>query len=166
MSRYYYAGGRRVELEADEELVAVDQKLAEAAGVTPRVDTTSTRKLPGGVIVAPRSDIDDKALATLRKAGALRPVYRHDRALLVALPEVRVEFDNAKQRKAVLDAISTAPYDVDVSEESDDRIVLRPRSGLSDDALAVANHVYERAPPAASSVRFLQFVPRPDQKSR
>ena len=162
MTRYYYAGGRRVDLEADDALVAVDQERAEAAGVKAAADTASARRLPGGVVIAARSDISGPQLAALTRAGALRPVYRHHRALMVAMPEIRVEVDTAKQRKAVFDAISSAPFAVEVADETSERIVLRPCSGLSDDALAVANYVYEHAHPAAAAVRFVQFVPRPD----
>jgi len=159
MTAYYYAGGRRVTLETDDEHVAIDSQAASAAGIE-KSAKNPLRKLPGGVVVAVRSDLDEKQLASLRTAGALRPVYRHDRALLVPLPEIRVEFDNAKQRKSVQAAIAKAPHAVEITEESDDRIVLRPRSGLSDEALAVANYLYEQAHPAASSVRFVQIVPR------
>jgi hypothetical protein len=160
MSRYYYAGGRRVDLETDDELVAVDEKAADLAGVQVETGSEQVRRLPGGVIVSPRSGFSDARLDTLARAGALRPVYRHAATVLVALPEIRVEFDSAKQRKAVKDAIPSAPYDVVVSDESTRGLVLRPTSGSSDDTLAVANYIYERAHPAAASVRFVQFVPK------
>jgi hypothetical protein len=54
---------------------------------------------------------------------------------------------------------------VSVVNESENGLVLRPTSGLSDDTLAVANYIYERAQPAAASVRFVQFVPKPETRS-
>ncbi|WP_258187292.1 hypothetical protein [Variovorax sp. WS11] len=42
--------------------------------------------------------------------------------------------------------------------------MLKPASGRSTDALKAANEIYEQAHPAASSVRFLQFLARPDPK--
>jgi hypothetical protein len=158
---YYYAGGRRIELEAADEFVALDEKSADAAGLAVDVGDAPVRRLPGGVVIAQRSQIDDARLASLSKSGALRPVFKRDRALIVALPEIRVEFDNAEQRQAVKAAIAEAPVEVTVSNESASGLVLRPTSGLSDDTLAVANYVYERAHPAAASVRFVQFVPKP-----
>jgi hypothetical protein len=162
MARYYYAGGKRIELETDDELVAVDEKVASVAGEQIAVAAANTRRLPGGVTVVPRADVDHIHLERLAQAGALRPVFRRGATVLVALPEIRVEFDTAKQRKAIKDAIPGAPHDVVVSDESSSGLVLRPKSGSSDDTLAVANYLYEQAHPLASSVRFVQFVPKRD----
>ena len=164
MDRYYYAGGQRVPIEADETQVAVDQGRADAAGLRSmlaRVAGMGGPRLPGGVILAPRSSLDENGMDRLRKAGALRPVYRHQGAVMVALPEIRIEVDDEKQRKAVIASIPRAPHPVEISEDTEDRLVLRPKSGSGDDALDVANFVFEQAHPAAASVRFVQFVPKP-----
>jgi hypothetical protein len=162
MTRYYYAGGQRIALEPDDRYVAVDEKAADAAGVP--VDAAAgqapTRRLPGGVIVSPRSSLRQAELTRLSQAGALRPVYRRDRSILVPLAEIRVEYDNAKQRAAVKAAIPKAPCEAEVSDESADGLMLRPTSGRSEDALALANYIFEKAHPAAASVRFVQFVPK------
>jgi hypothetical protein len=162
VARYYYAGGRRIELETDDEHVAVDEMRARAAGLDAEVERASAgaSRLPGGVVLTPRASLDEKRLASLRQADALRPVYRRDRAVVVALPEVRVEFDHPSQRRAVMDALANAPHRVTVSDETKDGLVLQPTSGSSDDALSLANYVYEHARPAAASVRFVQFVPK------
>lgn len=162
MQRYYYAGGRRVELEADDDLVAVDRTRATAAGVDidPDGPAAATRQT-GEVVLAHRSALDEKRLAGLRGAGALGPVFRRDRAVVVPMPEVRVEFDDSEQRRAVKAALATSPHGVEIAEDSKDRMVLRLSSGSGDEALTVANYLYERAHPAASSVRFVQFVPKP-----
>lgn len=165
MTRYYYAGGRRVEIEPDDRYVAVDEKVADAAGVRVSAGDTPVHRLPGGVIVSPRSELSQAGLEQLSQAGALRPVFRRDRSMVVPLPEIRVEFDNATQRAAVRAAIPGAPFEAQVSDENADGLVLRPASGRSDDALALANYIYEEAHPAAASVRFVQFVPKPDVKS-
>jgi len=162
MTRYYYAGGRRIELEPDDQYVAVDERAAGAAGVPVETGHALVRRLPGGVTVSPRSSLSEARLDRLSQAGALRPVYRRDRSVLVPLPEIRVEYDNAKQRAAVKAAIPRAPCEAEVFDESPDGLVLRPTSGRSDDALALANYIYEHARPAAASVRFVQFVPKPE----
>lgn len=161
MTRYYYAGGQRIALEADDAHVAVDERRASAAGLGGPTGDEAARRLPGGVVLAERARVDGERLAGLRKAGALRPVFRHGHNLMVALPEIRVEVDNARQRKAVHDALSGVPHAVVVSSESAETLVLSPTSGASDDALDVANYLYEHAKPAASSVRFVQVMPRP-----
>ena len=161
MTRYYYAGGQRIDLEPDDRYVAVDEKAADAAGI--RVDEpgeSASRRLHGGVIVSPRSGFSDARLERLWQAGALRPVYRRHQSMVVPLPEIRVEYDNPKQRAAVKAAIPTAPCGAEISDENADGLVLRPTSGRSDDALALANYIYENARPAAASVRFVQFLPK------
>ncbi|MEO7855290.1 MAG: hypothetical protein ABIR94_24010 [Rubrivivax sp.] len=162
MTRYYYAGGRRIALEPDDQYVAVDEKAAGAAGLPLEAGNAPVRRLPGGVTVSPRSSLSEARLERLSQAGALRSVYRRDRSMLVALPEIRVEYDNPKQRAAVKAAIPQAPCEAEVSDESAHGLVLRPTSGRSDDALVLANYIYEQAHPAAASVRFVQFVPKLD----
>lgn len=163
MGRYYYANGRRVPIEQDDTQVAVDLRSADAAGLKTVLEGVSGPRLPGGVVLAPRAALDEAGLKRLREVGALQPVYRHDKSVMVALPEIRVEFDDERQRQAVLDSIDRAPHPVEISEQGEDRLLLRPTSGSGDDALDVANFVFEQAQPAASSIRFVQFVPRPER---
>jgi hypothetical protein len=169
VGEYYYAGGRRVAIESDVIHVAVDRQLARAAGLGAAVDGLLPRRatsLPGDVLLAERASIDERELAHLREAGALRPVYRREASVMVPLPEIRVELDDPAQRAAVLAAVATAPFRVEIVEDAQDRLVLVPRSGSSEHALAVANFIYERARPAAAAVRFVQVVPRPSRRKR
>lgn len=162
---YYYAGGKKIELETDDDHIAIDRAAAPASLIEELIGgTKAARELPGGVVVAPRASISASELAALRAAGALRPVFRRDRAMLVALSEVRVEVDTVHQHDAVKTFLSTSKYDVIVAEESDSQFVLTPVSGSPVDALNAANAIYEQAHPAASSVRFVQYVPRPKLK--
>ena len=163
MDAYYYAGGRKIELEHDDEHVAVDQQAAKRAGLeTPEATQGATRRPASDVVLADRTAIGSKLLARLREAGALQPVYKRERAMLVPMPEARIEFDNPEQRHAVLNLLAELelpPHTI--AEETDDWIVVRATSGDGKDAMTIANRIYERAHPAASSVRFLQFVPKP-----
>jgi hypothetical protein len=164
MSESYYAGGRKVELDRDEEYVAVVQEAAHRAGLDAQVETASkdSPRRGGGVVLAERSALGEKTIASLSDAGALQPVYRNNQAVMVALPEVRIEFDTAEQRNAVMDVLSdrdTLPHTI--SHNTDSGMVVEPVSGKGDDALKIANEVQERGHPAAASVRFIQFVPKP-----
>jgi len=163
MSTYYYAAGQKVHLDLDEEHVAVDQAAANAAGLGAKVgaDSTTTVRAGAGVVVAPRSSLSPDTLQQLHEAGALQPVYRRDNASIVAMPEVRVEFDTPDQRRKVMRFLSPNASDVSVTEDTADRLVLRPISGHGEDALNLANRIQEHAKPAAASVRFVQFVPKP-----
>jgi hypothetical protein len=163
MGAYYYASGRRIELDRDDEYVAIDRSAAKRAGLDEQLPPDA--KAAGAtvsVVVAPRSELDAQTLASLRQAGAIQSVYRRDRAVMVPLPEVRAEFDSAEQRTAVLRVLDEGdlpPHTI--KENSDERIVIAPASGLGDDALKIANEIYERASPAAASPRFIQIVPKP-----
>ena len=164
MSESYYAGGRKVELDRDEEYVAVDQNAAEKAGLAAQVEKASkdSPRAGGGVALVPRSALDKKTIASLRDAGALHPVYRHNQAVMVALPEVRVEFDTAEQRRAVMDVLAESDaLPPSVSESTDAGLTVRPESGSGVDALKIANEIHERGEDAEASVRFIQFVPKP-----
>src|SRR5262245_18748767 len=104
MGECYYAGGRKVELDRDDEYVAVVQEAAQQAGLAAQFET-ATKDMPrkgGGVVLAQRFALDEKTVASLRDAGALQPVYRSNDAVMVALPEVRIEFDTAEQCNAVM----------------------------------------------------------------
>ncbi len=161
MKSYYYAGGRKIELEADDEHVAVDRVVAEAAGLTGSAIGVGLPDLRSGVVLSEKSSLGDNLLDSLHGAGALRPVFRHNQAVLVALPEVRVEYDDLTQRNAVKKLLASDFHDAAISEETDDRMILTPRSGDARDALKMANKIFENAHPAASSVRFVQFIPKP-----
>lgn len=159
MRPYYYAGGQKVELEPDDEHVALDRTAAAKTGAAEPAN--STRSAAGGVVVVERTAIDDDTMAKLRKEGAVQTVYRRNRALVVPLPEVRIEFDRPDERRAVLDLLSKIGTPHTIAENTDDRLVVAPASGRGDDALRLANEVYERAHPAAASPRFVQIVPKP-----
>ncbi|WBL80994.1 hypothetical protein I3J27_11440 [Bradyrhizobium xenonodulans] len=163
MSTYYYASGQKVELEPDEEHVAIDQAAAKEAGLDAKVsaDSGTAVRAGAGFLVTPRSSLTPDIIQLLQEAGALQPVYRRDKAVIVAMPEVRVEFDTPDQRRKVMRFLSPNASDVSVTEDTTDRLVLRPVSGHGEDALDLANRIQEHAKPAAASVRFVQFVPKP-----
>lgn len=168
MGAYYYASGRKVQLEKDEEHVAIDQKAAEKAGLDAQVRAASEGmpRQGGGIILAQRSALGEETMVSLRSAGALKPVYRRAAAVIVALPEIRVEFDTPEQRRAVMDVLAEDhAFPHKISESSGDRLIVSPTSGDGEDALKLANEIYERARPASASVRFIQFVPKPTVRS-
>ncbi|MBV8292577.1 MAG: hypothetical protein JOY55_12330 [Mycobacterium sp.] len=116
----------------------------------------------GGVVVVPRVALDEQTIASLSDAGALQPVYHHNNAVVVALPEVRVEFDTAEQRRAVMDVLAeNEALPQNIAQSTDDFLTVRPASGSGVDALKIANEIHERGHDADASVRFIQFVPKP-----
>lgn len=164
MSESYYVGDQKVELDRVDDYVAVDQKAAHDAGLDDELAMASkeAQRQGGGVVVVPRFALGDEAIASLSDAGALQPVYRRDNAVIVPLPEVRVAFDSAEQRRAVLDVLAeSAALPSDISQSTEGRLIVRPESGSGVDALRIANEIHERGNHADASVRFIQFVPRP-----
>lgn len=159
MGRYYYAGGRRVAIAKDARRLAVDRPRARAAGLGPAVEGLPARQLPGEVLLIERSAIEESLLRKLRNAGALRSVYRREAALLVPLPEIRVELDDARQREAVMRSLASAPYAANVTEPVENWLLVTPKSGSGEEAIDIANHLHETARPGAASVRFLQLLP-------
>jgi hypothetical protein len=160
MDAYYYASGKKIELDHDPDYIAVDERAATQAGVD--IPASATAHAANGIIVATRSAVPEETLDRLRNAGALQRVFKRDRALIIPLPEVRIEVDNPRQRAAVLKALDEVGERQTIADEGGERIVVKPASGDGADALKIANHVYEQAKPAAASVRFMQFVPKPD----
>jgi hypothetical protein len=168
MGESYYAGDRKIELDRAEDYVAVDQKAAKSAGLEKQVATAGgdAPRQGGGVVLMQRSALSEKTLTALHDAGALQPVYRRDPAVMVALPEVRVEFDTPEQRRAVTaDLADDSELPPSVSESTDIGLTVRPTSGDGADALKIANKIHESGHAAAASVRFIQFVPKPMVRS-
>lgn len=167
MSPYYYAGGKRVDLQPDKEHVAVDRVAARTAGLDATLSAAAKASASGSaiVLVAPRSSVPVEDIERLRAAGAIQSVYRHDRAVVVVMPEVRIEFDNPQQRSRVMKTLGD-PSKYIIVEETSERVIVRPVSGRGDDALKLANRIHEKAKPASVSPRFVQFVPNPDTRTR
>jgi hypothetical protein len=164
MARYFYAGGERQELELADDLVAVDARRAAEVGLGSVVSALRIRsKLPGGMAIVEHAAIDEALREKLRSAGVVQSVYRHGSALVVPLPEVRVELEGG-QREAVRQAMKTSHVGAEVTDDTPERLSLRPVSGSGDDALDLANFIHEKAQPAASSVRMVQVVPKPSVK--
>jgi hypothetical protein len=163
VQRYYYAGGKRVELQVDPDRVGVDSARAANAGLEAelaRAQKAGTR-LPGGIFVVKRSVFTKAEISRLDAAGAARTVYRVGAVTTVPMPEVRVEFGKGRLA-ATLAAAKSAGVAAQIDEESNERLILRPKSGSGEDALRLANFIYEKAHPTASSARLLQIAPRAD----
>lgn len=160
MSPYYYAGGIRRDLHPVGDRVAIDIRGAEAAGLGAEVSALPViSKLPGGMVVIDRAELGNDLHERLNTAGLAKPVYRSGDAFVVLMPEVRVEVEG-DQHAAALKAVDASKVGAEVTDNTPDRLSLRPHSGSGEDALELANFIYEHAHPAASSVRMLQIVPK------
>jgi hypothetical protein len=117
------------------------------------------QQLREGVVIVPRTAIPSERREAWEEVGALLPVYAQDDALIVVLPEVRIEGTDASQVPAIKQWLKDARREAEVIEEQGTRVTLRPRSGRAADALQIANEVEEHVHPALSQARFLRIVP-------
>ena len=160
---YYYAGGKRVTLEPAPDLIAVDDaRLAEKLPDTVEHRSAALRPgtlLRGGIRLVHRDNLDADTLDRLQKAGVTQPVFRQDGAILVALPEIRIEDDDeetlAEVRKFA--AGKARPITGDV----EGRLTLHPLSDDGRDALTLANELVERFKLTSVSPRFLRVATPP-----
>jgi len=159
---YYYAGGKRVTLEPATDLIAVDEaRLAEKLPdlLTSDKDLLSGKALSGGIRLVERQALAPATLERLQNAGVTQPVFRQQGAVMVALPEVRVEDDDearlAKVRK------SAASKNVSITQDAAGRLTLRLLSADGGDAVSLAAQLIEHFKPASASPRFVRIVPRP-----
>ncbi len=135
---YYWADGHQVELHATDE-VAVDL----AGEAATELDDDARRRLQehgraltGSLVMVSEDEAGQILGDRLERGAGIHPVYRAQDALIVVLPEVRVEKD----------AEST---------------VLTPDSGRGEDALAMANELVESARADSAQARFLRLLPGP-----
>lgn len=159
---YYYAVGKRVTLEPAVDLVALDdvrlvEKLPDLRASDPALREGSP--LRGGIRLVQRDDLMPDTLKRLRNAGVTQPVYRQDGAILVALPEIRIEDDSeaklAEVRKYVVGKVQP------ITSDAEGRLSLHPLSDDGRDALTLANELVEQYKLTSVSPRFLRVLPGP-----
>ena len=104
-------------------------------------------------------DLKPDTLKRLRNAGVTQPVYRQGGAILVALPEIRIEDDSeaklAEVRKFVVGKVQP------ITSDAEGRLSLHPLSDDGRDALTLANELVEQYKLTSVSPRFLRVLPGP-----
>jgi hypothetical protein len=158
---YYYASGHPVDLTLDETWLAIDTRQFKAAGTSPRLQAAllkDAHPLRGDLILVKRQALPSKQLAELTRQGAAHPVFQSKGALLVALPEVRVEESSSQRRRALLRWIREHADIAEIVEDNGEKLVLRPTSGQGSDAISLANQLNEQIGPELAQPRFLRVV--------
>ena len=159
---YFYASGKRVPLEVESSLWALDLEALAAAMIAKSVRErilADARRLRGNYVLA---HVPSTALESLRAAHAVQLVYRSADAMLVALPEVRVEESRPEKLRRLRDWLASRRERIDVSEPAAGRLTLRPCSGDAEEALEIANTLQEEITPELVEARFIRSVPDPD----
>jgi hypothetical protein len=161
---YYYADGERIELTRADDLVAIDEQRLTRAAVPEAIRAElrkSAQSLRAGICLMRHDTLSPETLKLLREAGALQPVFRAQDALIIALPEVRVEERRAAGQRRLQKWIDSHRDQALVRSQVEGRIVLEPVSADGEDALAIANALTEEVKPEMAQARFLRVLPRP-----
>ncbi|MBN2371367.1 MAG: hypothetical protein JXO72_12865 [Vicinamibacteria bacterium] len=164
---YYYAGGQKVAIDLDEEHVCVDLARVENGPPALRewLKRENPKPLPGRLALVDRGDVPEEILKALDERSALQSVYRHGDALIVVLPEVRIEVDE-KQRRRLSTFAARGPAPAVIESDKAGSLVMRPLSGKGADALALANSLHEKLNPPLAQARFLRITRKPGRPSR
>jgi hypothetical protein len=158
---YYYASGHPVELTLDGNWLAIDTRQFKTAGISPRLQATllkDARPLRGDLILVKRQLLTPKQLDALTRHGAAHPVFQSKGALLIALPEVRVEESSSQRRRALVRWIREHGDVAEIVDDNGERIVLRPTSGQGADAIILANQLNEQFRPELAQPHFLRVI--------
>jgi hypothetical protein len=160
---YYYASGKPVCLTLDDEWMAVDlDRVDPAADDIPAAAVRgSARPLRGSLFLLSRAALSNRQREALVQRGAIHPVFHAQGALLVPLPEVRVEESSPRRQAALHDWLAQHSSEAEIVQDRGDRIVLRPTSHRGLDALALANRLTETIGPEMAQPGFLRIVEQP-----
>lgn len=161
---YYWAGGEKVVLHATDE-VCLDLDASPLRGLDAAVQKdlrAKGRPLTGALWVVDRPEAEAVLGKAIDSDAGVHPVYRAEGALVVVLPEVRLEGEDESRLAELVNAVSGAH----VAEHTQGRVVAVPDSGRGEDALAIANELAESPETELAQARFLRVVPRPDLSRR
>lgn len=154
---YYWAGGKRIPLKASGE-VAVDLGSSLLTQAELEDLRATGRGLSGSLVIVSKDDVPGSLREGDAFVAGVHPVFRaEDGALIVVLPEVRVEARDPQRLAAVGRSLKSAH----IKEQTEERLVLEPASGRGEDALRLANALAESPDTEVSQARFIRVVPRP-----
>jgi hypothetical protein len=167
---YYYADHERIELTPAEDLLAIEERswaVAQVPAPIRQAVEKAARRITSEVRLLERSSLENpKVVGTLENAGVLQPVYRSQGAILVVLPEIRVEETRLARQQQLRAWLKSHAADMFVEDKNAGRLTLRPVSGDGGDALALANALAEEVGPEMVQARFVRITPRPSATRR
>ena len=160
---YYYAGGKRIELIREEDLIAVDEVSVASAQLPQEIRDEISRvgkELRNGMSLVSRKDLSERAAAVIREECVTQPVFRQGDSVVIVLPEVRVEGseDDTDRAKAWLNRHAKGAK---VEHRRQGQIVVHPASDRGDAALELANQLHEEVGVESAQPRMLRIVERP-----
>jgi hypothetical protein len=162
---YYWASGEKIPLSAAPEIV-VNSKAADEQGLwqgeLSEVASSQGTDIGKGLVILPSDAVPAELRDRLDDTGASAPVYSADDALIVVLPEVRMESTTSSAQE-VRAAVERIDSNASVEESAPGRFVVKPSSGRGADALDLANRLTEAVNPDAVQPRFVRITkPQPE----
>lgn len=160
---YYYAGGRRITLTPDKEwlVIAAQHLPTEVPEAVQAELQQKAQALSADLHMVRRAALSPATIDFLQQADAMAPVFRAAGALLVALPEVRVEEHRPVQQERLRAWLEHNPLAARISGQHTRGMVLTPVSGHGMDAVMLANRLTEEIAPEMAQAHFLRLVPQP-----
>lgn len=156
---FYITGGNRIELEHADDLVAIDRQRIEAMH-TDRFLSKSGRQISQGIEILTNEEIDETTMLELKNHRVIRSVYRSSGAILVLLPEIRMESENAHRLDEIAEELNAKL--IGMVEASPGRIRWIINDEHATNTLRLANQLIERFPEVSITPRFLRIVDRPN----
>ena len=117
------------------------------------------RTLRDGIRLVDRETLTPETFQRLQAAGVTQPVFRQSGAILIALPEIRVENETAAKLAAAEKFAGSKVHAVSDAAEGRSTLTLLSKDG--GDALALAKELVEQLELTSVSPRFLRVVPGP-----
>jgi hypothetical protein len=157
---YYWASGQKIPLDAAAQIVVNTQAADEQGlwqGELSEAATAKGTDIGKGLVILPSDAVPAELRDRLDNTGASAPVYRDEDALIVVLPEVRMESAKSSAQD-VRTAVERIDSDATVEESAPGRFVVKPSSGRGKDALRLANRLNEEVGPDAVQPRFVRIT--------
>jgi hypothetical protein len=169
---HYKAGGTSVELTPHADVIGVDtRKLSGKVGTTiwSALKSESVPVVRGIALVSVKT-IPNELAQKLRGLNAFLPVFESGGALLVPLPEVRVEGPTGKDiGKALVQArrwLQGQSDRIKVIGDGAEGLIVQLASGHGEDAVALADEISNNVSRVTATPRFIRWTQHPTLVTR
>ena len=164
---HYKAGGTSVELTPHTGIIGIDTgKLSGKAGASIWSSLKNESISVGrGIALVSVKEISNEQERKLRALKAFLPVFESGSAVLVPLPEVRVEGPTGTDvGKAMTQARRWLQGHSDrfkIIDDGAERLVVEPASGRGEDAVLLADEISDNVSRVTATPRFIRWTQRP-----
>lgn len=174
MVKYYYYGSRKIRICTSKKYVLIDVGCnnSDLTNIFFYIKN-SGRHIIETFVVIEKNKIDKNDFSKLIKHGCVSPIYKFikltdEQGLIILKPEIRIEYhlNNDKSQKLILNVLKAKNIDVSIIESTGlDYVDIKLKSNNGNDALALANFMFEKYPKivASASSRKIFIMPKPQR---